>query len=101
MISNGHTNVVRFIVKEGHQLAFETLFKETRPWEGLTLQVLAKTGERSYVSYGLWESESAMIKARPSMISLLDSGRDLLDEISAEVGVTDPVSGPVIFIQEQ
>jgi hypothetical protein len=42
-----HTNVVRFLVKEGQQQAFEDLFKATRPWEGLTLQVLAKTGERS------------------------------------------------------
>jgi len=95
-----YTNVVRFLVKEGQQSAFESLFKSTRPWEGLTLQVLAKTGERSYVSYGLWESETAMVKARPSMISLLDSARNLLDEISPEMGVTDPVSGPVIFEQK-
>ncbi len=96
-----HTNVVRFLVKEDQQQAFEDLFKSARPWEGLTLQVLAKTGERSYVSYGLWESEAAMVKARPSMIALLDSGRDLLDEISPELGITDPVSGPVIFAQKQ
>ncbi len=96
-----YTNVVRFLVKEGQQQAFEELFKSTRPWEGLTLHVLAKTGERSYVSYGLWETEAAMVKARPSMISLLESGRDLLDEMSRELGVTDPVSGPVIFAQEQ
>ncbi len=95
-----HTNVVRFLVKEGQQQAFEDLFKSARPWEGLTLQVLAKTGECSYVSYGLWESEAAMVKARPSMIALLDSGRDLLDEISPELGITDPVSGPVIFAQK-
>ena len=63
--------------------------------------MLAKTGERSYVSYGLWESEAAMVKARPDMIALLDSGRDLLDKISPELGITDPVSGPVIFAQKQ
>ena len=96
-----HTNVVRFLVKEGQQQAFEDLFKAARPWEGLTLQVLAKTGERNYVSYGLWENEAAMIKARPNMIALLDSGRDLLDEISPELGITDPISGPVVFAQEQ
>ena len=98
---NEHTNVVRFLVKEGQQQAFEELFKSTRPWEGLTLQVLAKTGERSYVSYGLWESEAAMVNARPNMIATLDSGRHLLDEISPELGLTDPVSGPVILTQEQ
>lgn len=96
-----YTNVVRFLVKEGQQQEFENLFKVTRPWEGLNLHVLAKTGECSYVSYGLWESESAMVKARPEMIATLESGRHLLDEISSELGVTDPVSGPVIFTQVQ
>jgi hypothetical protein len=101
MIVEKYTNIVRFLVKKGQQQEFENLFKTARSWEGLTLHVLAKTGERSYASFGLWESESAMINARPSMISLLDSARDLLDEISPELGVTDPVSGPVIFAQRQ
>lgn len=96
-----YTNVVRFLVKEGQQQTFEDLFKATRPWQGLTLHILAKTGDRSYVSYGLWESEAAMVNARPNMIATLDSGRHLLDEISPELGLTDPVSGPVILTQEQ
>ena len=29
-----HTNVVRFLVKEGQQQAFEDLFKAARPWAG-------------------------------------------------------------------
>ena len=95
-----YTNVVRFLVKQGHQKDFEDRFQQAQAWEGLELHVLAKTGDRSYVSFGLWQTESAMIEARPSMISLLDSARDLLDEISSELGVTDPVSGPVIFLNE-
>ena len=47
-------------------------------------------------SYALWENEDAMVDARPQMISLLDTGRDMLEEISPELGVTDPVSGPVV-----
>ena len=31
------------------------------------------------------------------MISLLDKTRELLEELSPELGVTDPVSGTVIF----
>ena len=31
------------------------------------------------------------------LIALLDTARDLLEEISPELGVTDPVSGTVVF----
>ena len=91
-----HTNSVCFLIKEGQQEAFENLFKEPRDWNGLMLHVLAKTGERSYISYARWENEDAMVAARPQMISLLDSGRDMLEELSPELGVTDPLSGPVV-----
>ena len=33
----------------------------------------------------------------PEMISLLDRSRHLLEELSSELGVTDPVSGSVVF----
>ena len=61
------------------------------------MHVLAKTGDQNYVAYGLWESEEKMRLAMPEMISLLDKTRDLLEELSPELGVTDPVSGTVIF----
>jgi hypothetical protein len=38
-----------------------------------------------------------MRAAMPDMISLLDKTRDMLEELSPELGVTDPVSGNVIF----
>ena len=38
-----------------------------------------------------------MVSAMPDMIALLDTARDLLEEISPELGVTDPVSGTVVF----
>ena len=49
------------------------------------------------MGYGLWESEEAMVTAKPDVIALLDTARDLLEEISPELGVTDPVSGTVVF----
>ena len=45
---------------------------------------------------GIFENEQAIIEARPHMISNLDKIRDLLDVISSDQGVTDPVSGPTI-----
>ena len=92
-----HTNVVRFRVKAGQQDEFERIFKAADKWDGMLMHVLAKTGEQSYVAYGLWESEEDMQNAMPQMISLLDSSRHLLEELSPELGVTDPVSGNVVF----
>ena len=92
-----HTNVVRFRVKSGKQAEFESLFSKAGNWDGQLIHILARTDEQSYVGYGLWESEEHMQNAMPQMISLLDSTRHLLEELSPELGVTDPVSGPVVF----
>ena len=95
-----HTNVVRFRVKSGKQAEFESLFRKADNWDGQLLHILARTDEESYVGYGLWESEERMKNAMPQMIALLDSARHLLEELSPELGVTDPVSGTVVFEKE-
>ena len=92
-----HTNVVRFKVKSGKHTEFESVFSKADNWDGQLLHILARTGEESYVGYGLWESEEHMKNAMPQMIALLDSARHLLEELSPELGVTDPVSGTVVF----
>ena len=92
-----YTNVVRFRVKSGKQAEFESLFSEADNWDGQLIHILARTDEQSYVGYGLWQSEEHMQNAMPQMISLLDSTRHLLEELSPELGVTDPVSGSVVF----
>ena len=92
-----YTNVVRFRVKSGKQQEFEDVFSNAEMWGGQLLHILAKTGQQTYVAYALWESEEKMADARPQMIGLLDSARHLLEELSPELGVTDPVSGTVIF----
>ena len=92
-----YTNVVRFRVKFGKQQEFEGVFSKAKTWDGQLLHILAKTGEQTYVAYGLWENEEKMLDARPQMIGLLDSTRHLLEELTPELGVTDPVSGTVVF----
>jgi len=37
--------------------------------------------------------------ARPQMIAFLDTIRNMLIEFSQDLGVTDPVSGPVVIDQ--
>jgi hypothetical protein len=73
------------------------VFSKAETWGGQLLHILAKTGSQTYVAYGLWESEEKMADARPHMIGLLNSTRHLLEELSPELGVTDPVSGTVVF----
>ena len=42
------------------------------------------------------ESEQKIADVRPQMIALLYSTRNLLEKLSQELGVTDPVSGTVV-----
>ena len=92
-----YSNVVRFIVKEGNEDKFLEVFNTFLMQEGENYSILVNTGEREYVAVGAWESEDAMINARPAMIDNLDQMRDLLEEISPEFGVTDPRSGKIVL----
>ena len=90
------SNVVRFKVKSECVDDFLQHFAELPSFEGKLSQILIKTGARNYCAVGLWESEDAVVAARPAMIASLDTARQMLDEISPDMGVTDAVSGPVV-----
>ena len=86
---------VRTIVKEGE---VEKYVEAVRAWEAPAEMngYFAQTGERTFCFTGVFKSKESLVEASPQMIVHLDSVRDLLEEISADLGVTDPVSGPVI-----
>ena len=86
---------VRFLVKKGEVDAFVAAC-ETNPKYGEISSYIVKTGDLTFVWNAIFESEQALIDARPGMIGNLNRLRDHLQEISPELGVTDPVSGPVI-----
>ena len=86
---------VRFLVKEGEVDAFVAA-RETNSKYGEISSYIVKTGDLTFVWNAIFESEQALIDARPGMIGNLNRLRDHLQEISPELGVTDPVSGPVI-----
>ena len=73
------------------------MFSKAKKWDGQLLHILARTGEESYVGMASGKAKSKMKNAMPQMIALLDSTRHLLEELSPELGVTDPVSGTVVF----
>jgi hypothetical protein len=90
-------NVVRFRVKPGREEDFLEAHRQAdAAMPGLKSAVLVKTGDRSYCFVGEWEAMSWIVAARPQMIGMLDRFRDALEELGADLGVTDPVSGDVV-----
>ena len=90
------SNVVRFKVKADHAAGFEAYFSGREKWDGLISQFLIQTGDRTFCAVALWESEAALVAARPQMITFLDTIRDKLEELPGDLGVTDAVSGQVV-----
>ena len=89
-------NNVRVRCKEGCEDRFIAVTEQWVNPEGMLDAYWAKTGERTYCFVGLWQSEEKLVAARPQMIEHLDAVRDLFEELSPELGVIDPVSGPVV-----
>ena len=94
-------NVVRSKVKEGkkdeYMKKLKEFFDNMRGTEGLISMKLIETGPNNMCIIGEWKDAQSIVKARDKMIAGLDTVRPLLEEISPALGVTDPVSGPVIM----
>lgn len=90
-------NIVRFRVKPGREQEFLDAHKKAeRFFPGMRRFVMVKTGERAYCVMGEWSSFDRLVAARPSMIGILDSFRDTLEDLGGGLGVTDPVAGTVV-----
>lgn len=91
-------NAVRFKVKAGREQDFLDAHKRVdRNWPGMLHANIIKTGERTYCIIGEWADMEALAAARPQMIATLDSFRDTLEDLGGGLGVTDPISGPVVL----
>lgn len=91
-------NAVRFRVKPGRDQEFlDAHRKVATDWPGLKHVNMIKTGERSYCVIAEWADMDALAAARPKMIATLDSFRHTLEDLGGGLGVTDPVSGPVVL----
>ena len=91
-------NVVRMRVKSGREKDCLAKTKELgrQQLTGYRKGFVVKTGERAYCSIGEWDSMDSIVAARPKMIGMLDTFRDLLEDLGGGLGVTDPVSGEVV-----
>jgi quinol monooxygenase YgiN len=91
-------NAVRFRVKPGREQEFIDAHKQVHSeWPGMRHVNLIKTGDRTYCIIGEWDDMDALVKARPNMVKTLDTFRDMLEDLGGGIGVTDPVSGPVVL----
>ena len=91
-----YSNVVRLIVKDGNQEALIEKFDNRPEFDGIRRSILIQTGDKTFCSVGIWEDEASLVKNRDNMVAFLDTMRNLLEEISPELGVTDAVSGTVV-----
>jgi len=91
-------NAVRFKVKPGREQEFLDAHKAIEAnWPGLEHVNMIKTGDRSFCIIAQWTDMGALANARPHMIASLNSFRDTLEDLGGGLGVTDPVSGPVVL----
>lgn len=91
-------NVVRFRVKPGRQNEFVDAHRQiAADWPGLVHANLIRTGDRTFCLIAQWTDEEALAAARPKMLETLNSFRDTLQVLGPQLGVTDPVAGPVVL----
>lgn len=91
-------NAVRFRVKPGRDEEFLDAHRAiAADWPGLRRANIVDTGEGGYCIIAEWDDLESLAAARPEMIATLDSFRDTLEELGPGLGVTDPVSGPVVL----
>ena len=91
-------NTIRFKVKNGRDEEFiDAHRKAERNWPGLRHANLFQTGEGTYCIIAEWDDMDSLAAARPHMVATLDTFRHLLEDLGGDLGVTDPVSGPVVL----
>jgi quinol monooxygenase YgiN len=91
-------NAVRFRVKPGREQEFLDAHKKVEAnWPGLRHANMIKTGDRTYCIIAEWSDMEALASARMQMGATLNSFRDTLEDLGGGLGVTDPVSGPVVL----
>ena len=91
-------NAVRFKVKPGREQEFlEAHRKVQTHWPGLKHANIIKTGDRTFCIIAEWTDMDALANARSDMIATLNSFRETLEDLGGGLGVTDPVSGPLVL----
>ena len=89
-------NEVRNQVKAEHKYEYIKAMSKLELMESNLSHKPIQTGDYQFCEIYEWETEEALASAMSNMIKFLDTFRHMIEEISPELGVTDPVSGPII-----
>ena len=89
-------NIVRCKVKSSSREEYLKIINEMPKFDGQISAKFVETKPKEFFMIGEWNSEDDIAKARPKMIEFLDKARHTLEELSPELGVTDPHSGTII-----
>ena len=89
---------VRAKVRDGNKAAFTDALKtfDMKDYPGALSHQIIDIGDGRFQTTIVWENEDALVAARSNLIKYLDQWRHLLEEISPELGVTDPISGRIV-----
>ena len=95
MTAQNFMNVVRFKLKSDCIDQYFAVIDKTS-FEGMTQRYIAKNGDYDYCFVVIWKNAESIAAQRPAMISHLYEVRGFMEELSRELGVTDPVSGNIV-----
>ena len=95
MTAQNFMNVVHFKLKSDCLDKYFEVIDNTS-FEGMTQRYISKTGVYDYCFVGIWKSAEAIAAQRPAMIAHLDEVRGFMEELSPELGITDPVPGNIV-----
>jgi quinol monooxygenase YgiN len=90
-------NIVRCKVKSSSREEYLKKIDERPKFDGQISAKYVETKPNEFFMIGEWNTEEDIARARPKMIEFLDSLRNTLEELSPELGVTDPHSGSIII----
>ena len=90
-------NIVKCKVKPSHREEYFKVCDDMPKFDGQMSAKFVETSKNEFTMIGEWSSEDDIAKARPEMIKFLDKLRHTLEELSSELGVTDPSSGTVVI----
>ena len=88
-------NVIRFKLKSDCLDKYFEVINKTN-FEGMTQRYINKTRNYDYWFVGIWKTAESIAAQRPAMIAHLNEVRGFMEELSPELGVTDPVSGNIV-----
>ena len=90
-------NIVRCKVKSSSRKEYLKKIDEMPKFDVQISAKYVETKSNEFFMIGEWNSEDDIAKARPKMIAFLDTLRHTLEELSSDLGVTDPHSGTVVI----